>query len=86
MYFQKSFLPLQNPKSIALQKPTRPAVGVTVMKPRKLSVPRADITGVNVVVGTVAVALAVDTLAVFWRKYQQRMKQEKKNTKASNDD
>ncbi len=64
MYFQKS--------CPALQKPTRTVLGVAVVKPRKLNVPRADITGVNVVVGTVAVALAVDTLAVFWKKYQQR--------------
>jgi hypothetical protein len=77
MYFQRS----------ALLKPKPSAVsGVAVIKPRKLRVnaPRAtleSITGVNVVVGTVAVALAVDTLAVFWKKYQQRKAQQETDKK-----
>ncbi len=65
MYFQRSGI-------VAIQKPTKSVVGVATVKPRAplARAPRAidTVTGVNVVVGTVAVALAVDTLVVFWKK------------------
>ncbi len=70
MYFQRSGI-------VAIQKPTKSVVGVGVatVKPRaqRARAPRAidTVTGVNVVVGTVAVALAVDTLVVFWKKYRR---------------
>lgn len=74
MYFQRSQI-------AALQKPN--------VKPRtpRVSTPRAldSVTGVNAVVGTVAVALAVDTLAVFWKKYRKEQAL-KKNEQATPED